>query len=140
MVLPHTLGPGCPYSLGRKRYQLALPSACIIFIIIIIIKLIQVWYSTELASVIGSLDVRGVIFNVKPIARELLVPEQTLNEIEKFWNDENKQLEIVLEEWKKTTDDQNLTEILKKLKHEGMLYFLQVNIFYIPLQQIHFLN
>lgn len=77
---------------------------------------------------------------MKPIARELLVPKQTLNEIEKFWNDENKQLEIVLEEWKKTTDDQNLTEILKKLKHEGMLYFLPVNIFYIPLQQIHFLN
>ena len=77
---------------------------------------------------------------MKPIAHKLLVSEQTLNEIEKFWNDENKQLEIVLEEWKKTTDDQNLSKILESLKPEGMLYFLQVNIFYIPLHQIHFLN
>jgi len=77
---------------------------------------------------------------VKPIAHKLLVSEQTLNEIEKFWNDENKQLEIVLEEWKKTTDDQNLSKILESLKPEGMLYFLQVNIFYIPLHQIRFLN
>lgn len=77
---------------------------------------------------------------MKPIARRLLVPEQTLNEIEKFWNDENKQLEIVLEEWKKTTDGHNLGEILESLEHEGMLYFLKVNIFYIPLRQIHLLN
>lgn len=77
---------------------------------------------------------------MKPIARRLLVPEQTLNEIEKFWNDENKQLEIVLEEWKKTTDGRNLIEILESLEHEGMLFFLKVNIFYFPLHQIHFLN
>ena len=77
---------------------------------------------------------------MKPIARRLLVPEQTLNEIEKFWNDENKQLEIVLEEWKNTTDGHNLSEILESLEHEGMLYFLKVNIFYIPLRQIHLLN
>lgn len=93
-----------------------------------------------MASVRGSLGVQGVIFNVKPIARRLLVPEQTLNEIEKFWNDENKQLEIVLEEWKKTTDDHNLSEILHSLEHEGMLYFLLVNIFYISLHQVHFLH
>lgn len=83
---------------------------------------------------------RGVIFNVKPVARRLQVPEQTLTEIEKFWNDEDKQMEIVLEEWKKTTDDHNLSEILETLKHEGMLYFLQMDIFYIPLHQIPFLN
>lgn len=62
---------------------------------------------------------------MKPIARRLLVPEQTLNEIEKFWNDENKQLEIVLEEWKKTTDGRNLIEILESLEHEGMLFFFK---------------
>ena len=83
---------------------------------------------------------QGVIFNVKPVARRLQVPEQTLTEIEKFWNDEDKQMEIVLEEWKKTTDDHNLSEILETLKHEGMLYFLQMDIFYIPLHQIPFLN
>lgn len=137
MVLPHTRERGCSYSPGRLRYQRVLPSA---WIICIIIKLIKVWYSTELARVRGLLDVRGVIFNVKPVARRLQVPEQTLTEIEKFWNDEDKQMEIVLEEWKKTTDDHNLSEILETLKHEGMLYFLQMDIFYIPLHQIPFLN
>ena len=39
---------------------------------------------------------------------------------------------------KKTYDD-NLSEILGSLKHEG-LYFLQVNISYISLRQIHVLN
>lgn len=39
---------------------------------------------------------------------------------------------------KKTYDD-NLSEILGSLKHEG-LYFLQVNISYISLCQIHVLN
>lgn len=77
---------------------------------------------------------------MKPIARRLLGPEQTLNEIEKVWNDEDEQLEIVLEKWKKTTDDHNLSEILERLKHEGMFYFLKVTVFYIPLHQIHFLN
>ena len=93
------------------------------------------------------LGVQGAIFNLKPIARKLLVPEQqeqTLTQIEKFWKDEDRQLEIVLEQWKEKTDKKqnhhNLSEILESLKHEGMLYFLQVNIFYIPLRQIHFLN
>ena len=88
------------------------------------------------------LGVQGAIFNLTPIARKLLVPEQTLTQIEKFWKDEDKQLEIVLEEWKEKTDKEqnhhNLSEILVSLKHEGMLYFLQVNIFYFPLHQIHF--
>ena len=90
------------------------------------------------------LGVQGAIFNLKPIARKLLVPEQTFTQIEKFWKDEDKQLEIVLEEWKEKTDKKqnhhNLSEILESLKHEGMLYFLQVNIFYIPLHQVHFLS
>ena len=90
------------------------------------------------------LGVQGAIFNLKPIARKLLVPEQTFTQIEKFWKDEDKQLEIVLEEWKEKTDEKqnhhNLSEILESLKHEGMLYFLQVNIFYLSLHQVHFLS
>ena len=90
------------------------------------------------------LGVQGAIFNLKPIARKLLVPEQTFTQIEKFWKDEDKQLEIVLEEWKEKTDKKqnhhNLSEILESLKHEGMLYFLQVNIFYLSLHQVHFLS
>ena len=65
------------------------------------------------------LGVLRVPFNVKPIASRLQVPEQTLAEIEKFWKDEDKQLEIVLEEWKKKTHDDTLREILGSLKHEG---------------------
>lgn len=65
------------------------------------------------------LGVLRVPFNVKPIASRLQVPEQTLADIETFWKDEDKQLEIVLEEWKKKTHDDTLREILSSLKHEG---------------------
>ena len=91
---------------------------------IIIITLMLVWYSTELRCTRSLLGVQGAIFNLKPIAKKLLVPEQTLTQIEKFWKDEDKQLEIVLEEWKGKTDKKqnhhNLSEILETLKHEGM--------------------
>lgn len=70
------------------------------------------------------LGVQRVPFNVKPLARRLLVSEQTLTEIEKFWKDEDKQLEIVLGEWKKKTDDHDLSEIPESLKHEGTVYVI----------------
>ena len=71
------------------------------------------------------LGVQRVPFNVKPLARRLLVSEQTLTEIEKFWKDEDKQLEIVLGERKKKTDDHDLSEILESLKHdEGTVYVI----------------
>ena len=47
-----------------------------------------------------------------------------MTEIEKFWKDEDKQLEIVLEERKKKTDDHNLSEIPESLKHEGTVYVI----------------
>ena len=70
------------------------------------------------------LGVQRVPFNVKPVARRLLVSEQTLTEIEKFWKDEDKQLEIVLGEWKKKTDDHDLSEIPESLKREGTVYVI----------------
>ena len=74
------------------------------------------------------LGVENVIFNLKPVALKLELPEVMLNQFVACWQSEAKQLEMILRRWRETHRDTEdlalLTKALKELEPEGRLSFL----------------
>ena len=74
------------------------------------------------------LGVENVIFNLKPVALNLELPEEMLNQFVACWQSEAKQLEMILQRWRETQGDTEdlavLTKALKRLDCEGKLSFL----------------
>lgn len=71
------------------------------------------------------LRVEGAIFNLKPIAQEIGMPEEETSEIMKIWKNEDDQLKALLQPWGKersqVEDLDKLRKGLENLKEEGEL-------------------
>ena len=52
----------------------------------------------------GLLGVGGAIFNVMPIAQLLGMPEESMDQVMKSWQNEDQQLEMILKHWFKEKD------------------------------------
>ena len=81
-------------------------------------------FFTDLCGYVRSLlSVEGDIFNVKPIAKLLKAPDELMNDVVmKSWKDEERQLETILQHWKKhnvVEDRATLGKVLGDLKQEG---------------------
>ena len=67
----------------------------------------------------------NVIFNLKPVALKLELPEETLNQAVACWESETKQLEMILLCWlEKQGDTEDLSVLRKVLEGLGNLSFL----------------
>ena len=83
-------------------------------------------YFTDLCGYVRSLlCVEGAIFNLIPIAQLLEMPEESMNQVAKCWNDEEEQLELILQHWSKNNDVVEdlaaLRKDLESLQQKGSL-------------------
>ncbi|KAL9971284.1 hypothetical protein ACROYT_G023792 [Oculina patagonica] len=60
------------------------------------------------------LGVENVIFNLKPVAQKLELPEETLNQVVACWQSEAKQLEMILLHWREKQRDTEDLAVLRK--------------------------
>ena len=81
---------------------------------------------TDLCGYVRSLlGVDTAIFNLMPVTQLLKTPDDSMGQVMKCWKDEDEQLEIVLQNWRKENDMvkdlATLRKDLEGLKQEGRL-------------------
>ena len=81
---------------------------------------------TDLSSyVTGLLRVEKLIFNLKPVAQKLGLPTETWSQAVSCWQEEKKQLEIILLSWREKHGDKADPALLRKtlvgLEPEGKM-------------------
>ena len=93
------------------------------FSIVLAVNHLSVFFIDLCDYVRSLLNVEGTIFNVKPIAKLLEVPEEFMNDVVmKCWKDEESQLETVLQHWKEHNDGEDratLGKVLGDITQEG---------------------
>ena len=61
------------------------------------------------------LSVEDAIFNLIPIARSFGMPEEVMNQLTECWDDESKQLDMILQYWSRK---KNVAENLDALRRD----------------------
>ena len=62
----------------------------------------------------GLLGVEEAIFNVIPVAQELDIPTEAMDQVVKSCNDDDQQLEVILNHWSKEKDVPESLAALRK--------------------------